>query len=83
MLFMGEDPSRPIAQRVKDFCQRVTDKLLLYDSIAYPMPGIPREVRAIFDPYILGAASYRFAALLAELRGQPLTTRRYMGKERY
>ena len=83
MLFMGEDPSRPLAERVKHFCARFTDKLILYDSLDYPMTGIHPDVRPILAPYVLGAASYRFAVHLANLRQQPLSTRRYMGKEQY
>ncbi len=83
MLFMGEDPSRPLAERVQRFCERYTDKLIQYDSREYPMLGIPAEARPILAPYVLGAASYRYAFHLANLRGQPLSTRRYMGKEQY
>lgn len=83
ILFMGEDPSRPVAERVARFCERYTEKLILYDSKAYAMAGIPEMLRPLFAPYILGAASVRLAEHLAVLRGQPLTTRRYMGKVAY
>lgn len=83
ILFIGEDPSRLIAERVYRFLQRYTSKMIVYDSINYRMEGIPHEVRQIFAPYILGAASFGLADALSRFRGQPLTTRRYMGKVDY
>lgn len=83
ILMLGEDPSRPIAGRVLRFCKEHTQKLLIYDAQDYAMPDIPQEVRPILAPYILGAASVGFAQHLAVLRGQPLSTRRYMGKVDY
>jgi fructoselysine-6-P-deglycase FrlB-like protein len=83
ILFKGEDPSRPVAERVERFCRQYTEKLLVYDSKDYPMIGVPEVVRPVFAPYILGAASVQLAEFLAELKDQPLTTRRYMGKVPY
>ncbi|MBI9044195.1 MAG: SIS domain-containing protein [Anaerolineaceae bacterium] len=83
ILFLGEDNSRPIAERTKDFLKTYTNKALIYDSRDYAMNGIPEEVRAIMAPYVTGAASIRFAEYLSAIRGQPLSTRRYMGKVSY
>lgn len=83
ILFIGEDPSRPIAERVKRFLENQTKKIIVYDSVEYRMEGIPEQARPMLAPYILGAASYGFADALSKRRGQPLTTRRYMGKVDY
>lgn len=83
ILLIGEDPSRPIAERVLRFLREHTQKILLFDAIDHEMKGIPQDVRPIFAPYILGAASYGLAEALSILRGQPLSTRRYMGKTSY
>ena len=83
ILFLGEDPSRPLAERVNAFLRQKNNKTLLYDSRTYAMKGVPAVARPILAPYVLGAASYGFAEALSRLRGQPLSTRRYMGKMDY
>jgi fructoselysine 6-phosphate deglycase len=83
ILFLGEDPSRPLAERVKNFLSRKNNKTLLYDSRDYVLKGVPAAARPVLTPYVLGAASFGFAEALSRLRGQPLSTRRYMGKMDY
>ena len=83
ILFLGEDPSRPLAERVNAFLRQKNYKTILYDSRAYAMRDVPAAARPVLAPYVLGAASYGFAEALSNLRGQPLTTRRYMGKMDY
>ena len=83
VLLLGEDPSRPLMERVVKFCQRHSDRLLIYDSRDFAMPGIVPAIRPIVAPYVLQAALKRIAAHLSVLHGQPLTTRRYMWKIEY
>lgn len=83
LLFMGEDPSRPISERVLRFCKKFTERIMLYDSTQFEMKGIDPEVRAIFAPFILEAAASRFAEHLAVWHNHPLSTRRYMWKFEY
>lgn len=83
MLFLGQDPSRAQMERVVTFCQRYTDRVMVYDAKDFPMVGIDPEIRAIVAPYIVGIAAERVAAHLAVLHEQPLTTRRYMWKTEY
>jgi fructoselysine 6-phosphate deglycase len=83
ILLLGEDPSRPEAQRVANFCKTHAPQTILYDSLSYPMNGIEDEIRPILAPFILDAALYRVAEHLASLRNHPLTLRRYMGKVEY
>lgn len=83
ILLLGEDPTRPLMERVKTFCDTYAGRVMLYDSKEYAMDGIAPEIRPILAPYILQAALKRFSVHLSELHGQPLTTRRYMWKVRY
>ena len=83
MLFMGEDPSRPVAERVLRFCQKFTERIMVYDSKEYEMNDVDPDVRAIVAPFILEAAASRFADHLAVWHNHPLTTRRYMWKFEY
>ncbi|GAA4012936.1 fructosamine deglycase FrlB [Deinococcus rubellus] len=78
LILLGEDPSRPLAERAVTFCQRYSERVMVYDSRDFPMTGIAPEVRGIFAPYALQAALNRFAEHLAEQHNQSLDLRRYM-----
>ncbi|WP_179381322.1 SIS domain-containing protein [Jannaschia marina] len=82
-LLLGEDPSRPLMERVVRFSEKYGKRLFIYDSKDYEMPGIAPEVRAIVAPYIIGVALDRIGELLAEHHDHPLETRRYMWKVDY
>ncbi|MCL4236988.1 MAG: SIS domain-containing protein [Anaerolineae bacterium] len=83
ILLVGEDPSRPEAERVVRFCKKYTERLMIYDSRDFAMPGIAEEIRPIVAPMILEAALSRFPAHLAVWHNHPLSTRRYMWKTEY
>lgn len=83
VLMLGEDASRPIAERALAFCQRYTPRTEVYDSRDMAMPGIDPLIRPIVAPYVTGIAVERIAAHLAHLHQQPLSTTRYMGKVPY
>lgn len=83
ILLLGEDPTRPLMERVKTFCDKYAGRVMIYDSRDYAMPGIAPEIRPILAPYILQAALKRLSVYLSDLHGQPLTTRRYMWKVAY
>ena len=83
ILILGEDPSRPLMERVVRFCEKHSDRLFVYDSRALPMPGIAAEMRPILAPYVLQVALKRISANLSVLHDKPLGTRRYMWKTAY
>jgi fructoselysine 6-phosphate deglycase len=83
ILLVGEDPTRPLAERVVRFAERVTERTMIYDSREARMPGIPEEVRGILSPLILQCSMSRLAARFAVWRQHPLSTRRYMSKVEY
>lgn len=83
VLFKGEDASRPLVERVERFCKKYTERLVIYDSKDYEMKGIDAEVREIFSPMILSAATNRFAQHISVWHNHPLSTRRYMWKFEY
>ncbi len=83
VLLLGEDPSRPLMERVERFCKKYTERLIVYDSRDFEMPGIAEDMRAIVAPYVLQAALQRMAERLAVWHAQPLSTRRYMWKTEY
>jgi fructoselysine 6-phosphate deglycase len=83
VLIAGEDPSRPLIERVFRFCDTYAGRVMRYDSRDYAMTGIAAEIRPLVAPYVLQAALKRFSAHLSVLRNQPLSTRRYMWKVPY
>ncbi|HYZ64311.1 MAG TPA: SIS domain-containing protein [Acetobacteraceae bacterium] len=83
ILILGEDPSRPLMERVVRFCKKHTERLMLYDSRDFAMDGIDPEIRPIVAPYVIQAALKRISAKLSVWHNQPLSTRRYMWKTEY
>jgi fructoselysine 6-phosphate deglycase len=83
ILLLGEDPSRPEAERVANFCKKYASQFIPYDSKEFPMHGIHPKIRPILAPLFLDAALFRFAEHLSNLKDHPLTLRRYMGKVEY
>ncbi|MDF1514252.1 MAG: SIS domain-containing protein [Anaerolineae bacterium] len=83
MVYVGEDESRPIAERVIRFCKKFTERLIIYDSKDFEMKGVDKEVRPIFAPFVLEAATSRLMEHLAVWHNHPLSTRRYMWKFDY
>ncbi|MGO4669797.1 SIS domain-containing protein [Bosea sp. 2RAB26] len=83
ILISGEDPSRPLMERVTSFCDTYAERVMKYDSRDFAMAGVAPEIRPIVAPYILQSALKRMAAHLSVLHNQPLSTRRYMWKVAY
>ena len=83
LLLIGEDPSRPIAERVLEFTKQYSHNTIVYDSKKFPMTGIAPEIRPLVAPMIVDAALTNLVETLAVLRNHPMTTRRYMGKVAY
>lgn len=83
VLYKGEDPSRPLMDRVERFCKRYTERLFIYDSKDYAMPGVDPRIRGIVAPHVVQSALRRVSEHLAVWHNHPLTTRRYMWKTEY
>lgn len=77
ILLKGEDEQRALCDRVERFALTVTQKLRVFDSKDFAMPGISERVRALVSPIVLAAAFQRLSAHLEVIRDHPLTTRRY------
>lgn len=82
-VFLGEDATRPLAERVRDFAQRHSENVVVFDSRDYALEGIEEEYLEIAAPHILFTLTGRLAARYAVLNGHDLSTRRYMGKVAY
>ncbi len=83
ILLMGEDASRPEAERALRFAQKYTNNLVTIDTKDYDVPGIPARYRGLVSPLVLSAITTRLASHFAAVRNHPLETRRYMFKVEY
>lgn len=83
MLYLGEDPSRPLMERVVRFCNKYSERIMVYDSKDFEMPGIEPEIRPFVAPFVMQCGLDRLAERLSVWHAQPLTTRRYMWKTEY
>ncbi|MGH1416287.1 MAG: SIS domain-containing protein [Pelagimonas sp.] len=83
MLYLGEDPSRPLMERVVRFCNKYTERVMVYDSKDFEMKGIDPDIRKYVAPFVMQCGLDRLAERLAVWHNQPLTTRRYMWKTEY
>lgn len=76
IVFEGEDFSRPIVDRVRNFLPQVTDKVTVIDTKDYKM-DILDETRKIISPIVLATILERVSTYLSDQRKHPLTVRRY------
>lgn len=83
ILFKGEDASRPLVERVERFVPAYTDKVRVFDTAEFALPGISDKVRSLISPVILAAIFERISAHLEVKRNHPLTTRRYYKRVAY
>lgn len=83
ILFMGEDATRPLVQRVGAFAPSVTDKVTVLDTAEFDLPGIDPEIRALISQVVIATMTERLSAHLEVVRDHPLTTRRYYRRREY
>lgn len=83
VLLKGEDPYRPLAERVEKFAPRYTDKLRVLDTKTVSLPGISDTTRSMISHVVLATLLERLSAHLEVLRNHPLTTRRYYKRVEY
>jgi fructoselysine-6-phosphate deglycase len=77
LLFKGEDALRPLMERVEAFAGKVSDKVQVFDTAAFELPGISARTRALISPILLATVLERVSAYLEAKRNHPLSTRRY------
>jgi fructoselysine-6-P-deglycase FrlB-like protein len=83
LLWLGDDASRPMAERGKAFLDTYCKKAQYVDVRDLDLPGIPSQVRGDVSPIVVGALANRLAQHYEAVRGHDLETRRYMFKVDY
>lgn len=84
VVFVGEDATRPMAERIRAFVERFSTKGYFVDTADLSLAGVPASVRPFVSSWLFHAAfTGRIAQYFEAYTGQPLTTRRYMWKVEY
>lgn len=77
LLFKGEDETRELTERVNRFVTKISDKVSVFDTKDYPLPGFEESLRGLAAPFIASAIFERISAHLEDQRKHPLEIRRY------
>jgi len=80
---LGEDASRPMAERAKTFLDKYTKKAHYLDTKQLSLPGVPPELRGDVSPFALRVVIGRLAKHYESVRGHDLEQRHYMFKVEY
>jgi len=83
IVLLGEDETRPMAERAKAFVRKHSQKGVFIDSRDLRLPGVEPAWRPLVSPFALSAVLTRLASHYAAVRGHSLDLRRYMFKEPY
>ncbi|WP_167133658.1 SIS domain-containing protein [Arthrobacter sedimenti] len=83
ILFLSEDETRPMGERVDRFLEKYSGETFRVDSRELELPGIPQEMRAFVAPLVFYTLDFRLAAHYAAVRGYALEGRRYMWQFAY
>lgn len=83
ILLLGEDSSRPMAERASRFLGRYSKRTFEIDSKKFSLPGVPEAARSEVAPIALGTIVSRLAQHYEAVTGHDLDTRRYMFKVKY
>lgn len=83
VLLKGEDRTRPEAERVERFINRICAKVTVFDTKVYSLNGIDEEFRWILSPIIMRSVFQRVNVHLEYYRRHPLEIRRYYRRLEY
>lgn len=77
ILIKGEDMTRPQMDRVEKFVNKVSAKVIVFDTKKFRLDGISDEFRGILAPIVMRSAFQRINVHLEHCRRHPLAIRRY------
>jgi fructoselysine 6-phosphate deglycase len=83
LVLLGEDDTRPMAERALTFLQQYTKKTIAIDSRNFSLPGVEARYRPIVTPLALSTVITRLPQHYEAVRGHSLELRRYMFKVDY
>lgn len=82
-LFLGEDATRPMGERVRRFLDQYAGETVVIDGRDLELPGVDPDQRGFVAPIVFYSLMFRLAAHYAAVRGYALDGRRYMWQFAY
>lgn len=83
LLLLGEDASRPMAERARRFLDQHTRRAWYVDTADLELPGVPQAARGEVSAFALRVLISRLARQYEAQRGHSLDGRRYMFRIEY
>jgi fructoselysine 6-phosphate deglycase/fructoselysine-6-phosphate deglycase len=83
VVFIGEDETRQLGERVANFTQRYSSRVMVIDSRQFTLPGISEEQRGLVGSIALASAARRLLDFISVARHHDTAQRRYMYKVDY
>jgi len=77
VLFLGEDESRPLMERVVKFAENYNKNTTILDTKDYELAGISARFRGLLAPLVLDTVADRISKHLERVRNHSLDLRRY------
>ncbi|WP_104180244.1 SIS domain-containing protein [Arthrobacter sp. B0490] len=77
LLFVGEDETRPLMERVVAFSEKYSKATTVLDTADYPLEGIDDEFRGLLGPLVMDTITSRISKHLEKQRDHSLDLRRY------
>lgn len=82
IMFVGEDTSRPLMERVYNFIKPLTNEILWLDAKDVELP-VDEEFKGIFSPAVVAAMSRPLSKALESQTNHSLTIRRFYRQMKY
>ena len=83
LVLMGIGKTRSLEERVVKFLRRKTDKLIVLDAAALDLSVYPAFIRPLTASLILNRLCALYIDEMSYVMGHPVSSRRYMGVEKY
>ena len=83
LALMGLGSTRVLEERAVIFLQRKTKLLFSIDAESFDLSPIPSWFKPYFAPLITNFVAAKYCDELAFIKGHPISSRRYMGIEKY
>lgn len=81
--YLGGGNTRSLEERAIKFLQRITPKLTVLDADSIDLSEIAPWARGYVGTLVLNNLGARYCAEISLLKGHPMSSRRYMGVEKY
>lgn len=81
--YLGMGRTRPVEERAVEFLLRITDKLTVLDAKGFEYGDIVSWTIPWIAPLVLNRVGGEYLNQLSYLKGHPMSSRRYMGVEKY